>query len=291
MTILTDLFKWCLEHFYPRNNHTVDDVYYPSKEEVYSERLESLYLNGSWYIHDENTPVVAKIVERRVKPVYYLIESDGKYGFAFPTSGFVNNQKIEVDVTYDNDSVNHYTMSLFDSNSDYMYCIFNSEITYENINKITISFDTVITDHVKYLGLEEDIILDNVFNDCIVISRKDFTDIKNNPDIVLQRIHPEVKARWRKVNYAKYELQIRNILPNPNYYNENQIIQINNGNKIYYKENSSPYIIIEFNKVPALNITVHIKLYKKQEFTGFEADLFFEEVNETYTKVSNITYI
>ena len=305
MTLLKGLLKWCLGLFYPRNSITLDGEHYKGKEERYTEKLDSNYVNGKWYIN-ESIPSIVSTVDRSIKygSGFYLISNTNNYSFAFAVEGFRGSQEMNITVVFDEDLMeNYYTARLFDSTSKYMYTAFNDNITWDNIKKIRISADELISNYIKYTGVDE-IILENPQLVLLPISREEFTNIKNNSEYIYQKIPKSLQCMNYKNSETNFGLRLRNFLWS-NYIDSHQElkvtyknitetvklndVQINDSHNVHWTDDK--ITIDGLGERPTENIEILLEMEPYQDYSGFKVKIIFDSINgNSYTDVSSIEY-
>ena len=151
--VLSNILKFALQNFYPKNHMILDGKHYPSKLEKYEEWLDSTYANGGLYIGEE-LPVYFLEYNREILKVFSLYyegtDKENHYGVGVVVENFKPSH--EMKLMLNNDYEVEYIFKNYVLLKDNIR-VYGELLSPEPINMCTISVDEIIEGHIKYSGI------------------------------------------------------------------------------------------------------------------------------------------
>lgn len=153
-----DIFKFALQHFYPKRKVTYEDTDYISIDEAYENVLNTVYLNGGLYVGEALDNIGIETKTRSINEYAYLLQTNARLYFCVELHNFSRNQYINITCNYTMDDGDNRTYTAngkrYDGNITHIPL--SDEITLNNINMITIdTLNIELENHTKYLGVPQ----------------------------------------------------------------------------------------------------------------------------------------
>lgn len=290
--MILDIIKYAFSHFYPRQSKTYDSKVYPSLEQMYPEWMDSVYLNGEYYICEEIEDEYIISQERSVQDYSFVREEDIHLYFCVQLINFSRNQTVDVQVFYNvpnSNSEESYIVSGVIFDKDYTNILLDTTVSFEDITKIKVlDGEEVIEKYVlysDYQGKEYLKSIDGVYK----ISSEEFDKLRNQ-GLFPQRLDTTIKCISYRISEDEYGLRIKNFYPN-RFSNGQEYAFVSGDVTGLVDLESDTLEITGFTEKPT-SVDIILELEEYTGFSGYRVRVSFDNIKgNSYTEQTNILYL